>query len=55
MERTIRLELAPRFLELNALAQYLDDIGARNQIVNEMLGNQAAHRIKLTGPLAAGV
>ena len=45
MKWAIRLEFAPCLLELNAFAQYLNDIGTRNQIVNEMLRNQAAHNL----------
>ena len=43
MERTVRLKLASCFFKLNALAYYLYDIGACDQVVNEMLGYQAAH------------
>jgi hypothetical protein len=43
MEWTYRFVFAAGFLQLNALAQNFNDIGSRDQIVYEMLWNQAAH------------
>ncbi len=43
MEWTTGLELPARLLELNALADNLDDVGTSDKIIDEILGNQSSH------------
>ena len=43
MERAARLVLAPGLLERHAAADQLDDVGAPDQVVDEMLRNAAGH------------
>ena len=43
MERTTGLVFAPGFFERNAGIDYIDDIGAGQQVVDKGLGNPAGH------------
>ena len=52
MERTTRLEFAACLLELDALANNLDDVGAGNKVVDKVLGNQSSH-IQINGSSVA--
>jgi hypothetical protein len=46
VERAAGLVLAPGFLQLHAAADHLDDVGAGDELVDEMLGDAAGHVAK---------
>ena len=54
MKRAAGLEFAARFLELHAPANDLDDVGAGDQIVDEILRNQSGHSVLNVALAVAG-